>query len=105
MTETRKPEPGVMHTRPACGCREVPYWEIQPVREWPDYHGGTEFVACDDADSIADDNDEAIGPVLFGVYLRHRWPDAASDCIVATHVRDFGTYEAAIEFLDSVAPA
>lgn len=92
-----------MLVRRACAASPLPLWEIQPVREWPDYEGGSFYEACCDADSLSPDNTEALGPVMFGVYVRHPWPTPHAACLVATHVRDFATYEEAAAFVECVA--
>jgi hypothetical protein len=48
------------------------HYEIQTVREFTDAHGETYFETVHDVDLCADDAENASGPVLFGIYGRHR---------------------------------
>ena len=96
----RVAEAGRMHMRPN-PCQKSPFqeWGIHPVREYTDYNGGTFFEPCESEDSLCPDNPEAVGPPLFGVYLHAIDGDRRGEWM---NVRDFETYEQAIEFLDDV---
>lgn len=96
----RAAEAGCMHVRPnPCPTSPFQEWGIQPVREYTDYNGGTFFEPCESDDSLDDDHPDAVGPVLFGVYLHAISGDRRGEWM---NVRDFATYEQAIEFLDDV---
>ena len=97
---TRKPEPHVMHSRPNPGQgAEFQGWHIHPVREYTDHHGGTFFETCDDEQALDEGHPDAVGPVLFGVYLHAHCGKRAGEWM---NVMDFKTYEEAMEFLDAI---
>lgn len=96
----RKPGATCMHSRHnPCPGAEFQGWHIHPVREYTDHDGGTFFEPCETADSLDDDNPEAVGPVLFGVYLYAISGTRAGEWM---NIMDFPTYEEAIAFLDAV---
>jgi len=74
-------------------------WEVSLCLELPDHEGGTYIEAFATAAEAAEQSDESVDGVFWGVYARLNEDAIQEGYPPAIYMRDFGGYEEAMRFV------